>query len=54
MISAVAAAQSIGAMAGLLGLWLFLCDRRNEFAPWLLGAGLVLLGIGKVLRYLAA
>lgn len=27
---------AVGILAGVLGLWLFLCDQRNEFAPLLL------------------
>lgn len=37
---------AIAAIAGLLGIWLYLCDKQNEFAPALLVIGLVGLAIG--------
>lgn len=42
--------QPLGAMTGLLAIWLFACDHTNEFAPWLLGAALLLLGVGVVME----
>lgn len=40
---------AIAAIAGLLGVWLYLCDKQNEFAPALLVVGLVGLGVGGAL-----
>jgi hypothetical protein len=42
--------QPLGAMTGLLAIWLFACDHTNEFAPWLFGASLLMLGIGCVME----
>lgn len=42
--------QPLGAMTGLLAIWLMWCDHTNEFAPWLFGAALLLLGIGVVME----
>lgn len=39
----------IGEMMLFLGLWLALWDIRNEFLLWLLGAGLLMLGVGLAL-----
>lgn len=41
---------SVGAFVGLLGVWLYACDRRNEFAPICLGVGLLALVIGSYLQ----
>lgn len=35
-----------GTVIGLLGVWLFLCDKRNEFAMLLMVAGLTAMAIG--------
>lgn len=40
----------IGEMMLLLGIFIALWDIRNEFLPLLLGAGLLLLGVGLVLE----
>jgi hypothetical protein len=40
----------IGEMMLFLGLWIALWDIRNEFLLWLLGVGLLLLGIGLALE----
>jgi hypothetical protein len=40
----------IGELMLFLGLWIALWDIRNEFLLWLLGAGLLLLGIGLALE----
>lgn len=37
--------EAIGAIIAILGLWLFLCDKQNEFAMPLLVVGAVCLGI---------
>lgn len=36
----------IGEMMVFAGLWLALWDIRNEFLLWLLGAGILMLGVG--------
>lgn len=41
---------NIGAFIGLLGVWLYACDRRNEFAPICLGVGLIALILGSYLE----
>jgi hypothetical protein len=38
--------ESIGAILGLSGVWLYLCDKRNKACLPLLLAGLLFLGIG--------
>ena len=38
--------QLFGVLTGLLAVWLFWCDHTNEFAPWLFGSSLLMLGIG--------
>jgi hypothetical protein len=38
----------LGGMTTALGVWIALWDIRNEFLPWLLGAGLLMLGLGMV------
>lgn len=38
---------SAGGIFGLLGVWLFLCDSRNEFAPFCLLVGLIGLCVGR-------
>ena len=40
----------IGEMMLLLGILIALWDIRNEFLLWLLGVGLLLLGLGMVLE----
>ena len=50
MTTLVALLQPLGAMTGLLAIWLFACDHTNEFAPWLFGAALLMLGIGTVME----
>lgn len=40
----------LGAMTGLLALWIALWDRNNEFLPVLFAVALVLLGIGLVME----
>jgi hypothetical protein len=42
--------MSIGTIIGLLGVWLYACDRRNEFAPVCLGIGLLALVVGSYLQ----
>jgi hypothetical protein len=41
--------EAIGVIIGLLGVWLFLCDKRNGFAIVLMALGLVFLGIGSAI-----
>jgi len=36
----------IGEMMLLLGIFIALWDIRDEFLPWLLGVGLLMLGLG--------
>jgi hypothetical protein len=43
--------EAIGVIIGLLGVWLFLCDKRNEFAMALMVVGLICLGIGTALAH---
>lgn len=38
--------QVTGAVFGFLGVWLMLCDSRNDFAPMCLGVGLLGLIVG--------
>ena len=38
--------QPLGAILILLAIWLYACDRSNEFMPWVGVVGLVLLLIG--------
>jgi hypothetical protein len=40
----------VGELMLFLGLWIALWDIRNEFLLWLLGAGLLFLGIGLALE----
>ena len=40
----------IGEMMLLLGIFIALWDIRNEFLLWLLGVGLLFLGLGMVLE----
>jgi hypothetical protein len=43
MVDAVAAIiQPAGAILALLAIWLYACDRSNEFMPWVALAGAVL------------
>ena len=35
--------QPLGAILAILAIWLYACDRSNEFMPWVGLAGLVLL-----------
>jgi hypothetical protein len=42
--------QLFGILTVLLAVWLFWCDHTNEFAPWLFGASLLMLGIGEVMQ----
>lgn len=53
MIPGVIAAwmQQIGALAGLLGIWLRLCDRNNPCFPFLL-AGLIGVGGGRFIEWI--
>jgi multisubunit Na+/H+ antiporter MnhG subunit len=39
-------AQPLGAILIILAIWLYACDRGNEFVPWVGGVELVLLIIG--------
>lgn len=43
LLAALALAQPLGAILILLTIWLYACDRSNEFMPWVGGAGLVLM-----------
>lgn len=36
-------AQPLGAILILFAIWLYACDRGNEFVPWVGGAGVALL-----------
>jgi hypothetical protein len=38
--------QLFGILTVLLAVWLFACDRTNEFLPVLFVAGLLMLGVG--------
>lgn len=38
--------QPLGAVLILIAIWLYACDRGNEFVPWVGLAGMVLLGVG--------
>jgi hypothetical protein len=40
----------IGEIMLFLGFWIALWDIRNEFLLWLLGAGLLILGVGLALE----
>ena len=40
----------IGEMMLLLGVFIALWDIRNEFLLWLLGAGILMLGVGMLLE----
>ena len=40
--------QPLGAILTIVAIWLYACDRSNEFIPWIGGAGLVLLLIPAV------
>ncbi|MBN9147255.1 MULTISPECIES: hypothetical protein [unclassified Nitrobacter] len=42
--------QLFGILTCLLAMWLFLCDRTDEFAPWLFLLALALLGVGLVME----
>lgn len=37
--------EAIGIIIGLVGMWLFLCDKRNEFAFMLMAIGLFMFGV---------
>lgn len=41
--------QPAGAILIILSIWLYACDRSNEFMPWVGLAGGVLLAAGAVL-----
>lgn len=40
----------IGGLMVFAGLWLALWDIRNKFLLWLLGAGILMLGVGMALE----
>lgn len=40
----------LGEMTFCLAVIIALWDIRNEFLPWLLGAGMLMLGVGMVLE----
>lgn len=40
--------QPLGAILILIAIWLYACDRSNEFVPWVGMAGVVLLIVGLV------
>lgn len=40
--------QPLGAILAILAIWLYACDRGNEFMPWVGGAGIVCLLIPTV------
>lgn len=40
--------QPLGAILIILSIWLYACDRSNEFVPWIGGAGLVFLIVGLI------
>lgn len=40
----------LGAMTFVLSVMIALWDIRNEFLPWLLGAGILMLGVGLVME----
>jgi hypothetical protein len=35
--------QPLGAILIILAIWLYACDRGNEFVPWIWGVGIVCL-----------
>ena len=43
---------STGAILGLLGIWLLLCDRNNGAVPYFLAIGLIMLCAGAALTSL--
>lgn len=38
--------QPLGTILAALSIWLYACDRSNEFMPWIGAAGIGLLLIG--------
>lgn len=43
----MALVQSAGAILTIIAIWLYACDRGNEFMPWVGGVGIALLLIGR-------
>ena len=39
--------QPLGAILTILAIWLYACDRSNEFVPWVGVAGIALLTIAE-------
>jgi hypothetical protein len=44
--------EPAGAILILLAIWLYACDRSNEFMPWIGAAGIVLLGLPPLVQFL--
>jgi hypothetical protein len=41
--------QPLGAILSILAIWLYACDRSNEFMPWVAAIGLVALTVPTML-----
>lgn len=48
----MALVQPLGAILTILAIWLYACDRSNEFMPWIGLVGIGLLGLPPLVQFL--